>query len=196
MPMIRRPRPPTHVVSTRKTTGAIPAGAPFTRDLVVQSVLDSGVRRVEFLNQIVHDGSAVAMRSIVVTRDDKRFLVDLVGSHPGRSAGEQQTIDLGLEALGIERIEVSPCAIRREPRFSNARLIWQHRGSAVSAKDRERIIAYLSEHGPRPIGRLEADVHVSMDMMTAVCALACDDFLEIDIDAAPLGRGTRVAIQR
>jgi hypothetical protein len=33
-------------------------------------------------------------------------------------------------------------------------------------------------------------------MITAVCALACDDVLEIDIDAAPLGRRTRVAVQR
>jgi hypothetical protein len=194
--MIRRPRPRAHLVSTRKTTGAIPAGVPLTRDLVVQSVLDSGVRRVEFLNQIVHDGSAVAMRSIVVTRDDKRFLVDLVGSHPGRSPGEQRTIDLGLEALGIERIEVSPDEIRRDPRFSNARLIWKYRGAPVPAKDRERIVAYLAEHGPRSIGWLEAGVDVSIDMMTAVCALTCDDQLEIDIDSAPLGRGTRVAIQR
>jgi hypothetical protein len=195
MHMIRRPRA-SHVVISRKTTGAIPAHSPFARDLVVQSVLDPGVRRVEFLNQIVHDGVAVATRSIVVTRDDKRFLVDLVGSHSGRTPGQQQIVDLGLEALGIERIKVSPGAIKREPRHSNARLIWQHRGTAVSARDRSRIISYLSEHGPLVIGRLETDVDISIDMTTAVCALACDDLLEIDLDAAPLGRGTRVAIQR
>jgi hypothetical protein len=196
MHMIRRPRSRAPVVTTRKTPSAVPVGAPFSRDLVLQSVLDPAVRRVEFLSQVVHDGSAVPIRSIVVTRDDKRFLVDLTGSSPARSAHEQRTVDRGLEALGIERIEMPPHAIRREPRFSNARMVWQHLGTPVSRRDRHRITTYLAQHGPTRIGLLEVEVDTSIDMITAVCALACDDVLEIDIDAAPLGRRTRVAVQR
>jgi hypothetical protein len=194
--MIRRPRLPAHVLSTRKTPSAIPVGSPATRDIVFQSVLDPAVRRVEFLSRVVHEGSAVAVRSIVVTRDDKRFLVDLAGPHGFRGTREQETVDRGLEALGIERVEVSAQAIRREPRFSNARLVWQHHGTRVPRRDRERVVAYLSQHGPTSIGGLEVEIDTVIDMTTAVCALVCDDLLEIDIGAAPLGRSTRVAVQR
>lgn len=196
MHMIRRPRPPTHVVSTRKTPSAIPVGSPATRDIVLQSVLDPAVRRVEFLSRVVHEGSAVAVRSIVVTRDDKRFLVDLAGAHGSRSTREQETVDRGLGALGIELVEVSSKDIRREPRFSNARLVWQHHGTPVPRRDRQRIEAYLAQHGPTSIGGLEAEIDTAIDMTTAVCALVCDDLLEIDIGAGPLGNGTIVAMQR
>lgn len=195
MHMIRR-RARARVVSTSKARSAIPAAKPAQRDLVIQSVLDPSVRSVEFLHRVVHDGHAVETRSIVVRRDDGDYLMEVAGLAPTRDPVQDRILDLGLEASGIRRMKVSPETLRREPRYSNARLIWQHRETAVPGRDRERIVHYLAETGPRTLGMLMVDVATAIDLVTAVCALACDDIVDIDIDTVPLGHETIVRLRR
>jgi hypothetical protein len=195
MAMIHRPRARAGTISTRKTTGAIPAPLPLTRDLVVQSCLDRSVRRVEFLDRVAYDGTVVLARSDVVSRDDGRFFVDVPDTRPVRPVGHDEILRLGLYAQGITRIVVDAATIRREPRRGNARLIWEHRAAPVASRDRERILHHLAEHGPCTIGQLARRV-TTADAMTTVCAMACDDLIDIDIDTAQLDDGTAVGLRR
>lgn len=193
MRAIRR-RP--NVVSTPKTTTAIPAANPIRRDLIIQSALDPHVRFIEFVHKVVHRGLAVTAKSIVVHRDDGRYLMDLRDESPERTAEDDEALELGLRKLGIERREIDRAEVRREPRFGNARRIWEHRNDRPPVRYRQPVIDALSEFGPLSMRELEKAVTSSSDVFSTVCALACEDLVEIDIDSRPLGSETLVRLRR
>jgi hypothetical protein len=195
MRMIRRSAH-ARVVTSSKARSAIPAAKRPQRDLVIQSLLDPSVRAVEFLHRVVHEGHAVETHSIVVHRDDGAFFLEVAGLSPERDPLQDRILDEGLKANNIHRMQVAPDELRREPRYSNARLIWQKRETPVSGRDRERILDHLAETGPLELGKLMADMETSIDIVAAVSALACDDAVDIDIDTVPLGRETIVRLRR
>lgn len=168
MRMIRHRRHP-NIVNSPKTSTAIPAPTPVHRDLLIQAVLDPHVRSIEFVHRIVHRGRAVDARSVVLHRDDGRYLIDLVGTRPQRKPEEEEALELGLLEKGIQRREIDPQDIRREPRFGNAREIWKHRDFLPPSRDRERIMDALYSRGPQPISELEDAVGVSTDACQSAC---------------------------
>jgi hypothetical protein len=185
-----------NAVTTPKTRSAIPVTSPIHRDLLIQSTLDPTVRSIEFVNQVRHRGHAVATNTFVVHRDDGRFLMEVVGSRPQRDPDEDEALYLGLQAAGIQVLEVEPDEIRREPRYRNARLVWENREHQPSARDRERILDVLAENGPLSIGEIEDLTRTTSDIETAVCSLACEDIVEVDLDGGPLGAATVVRARR
>lgn len=195
MRMIRH-RQHSNIVVSPKTNTAIPAPTPIHRDLLIQSVLDPHVRSIEFVHQVVHGRQTVDAKSVVLHRDDGHYLIEVVGARPHRDTEEEEALELGLRARGIQRLEMDPDDIRREPRFGNARRIWEHRNYHPAVRDRERIMDALYERGPQRIYELEDVVRASSDATSIVCSLACEDAVELDIDSMALGPDTIVRNRR
>lgn len=194
--MIHRRHPRPNVVVSPKANGALPAREPFARDLAIQAVLDPGIRAVEYCHRVVHGGRVVDAGSLVVDRPDGRFLLDPACAHRSRGAADTETLDAGLEERGIRRIELAADAASREPRRGNARAIWSRRDFPVSHRIRSRILDALDELGPLTIAELESDIPLPTEVAASAFRLICDDLLETDLDAAPLGPSTMVRIRR
>jgi hypothetical protein len=191
----RRRRLSHNLVNSPKCAAAIHAASPLHRDLLVQSSLDPHVRSIEFADEVIHRDRAASPRSIVLNRDDGRFMMDVVGVDARRDPEDRQNLLTELDSLGISLLEVKPEEIRREPRCGNARRIWEFRDENPTMRHRDRILDFLSERGPQTVHELEV-LATSFDMLPTVCALACADIVEIDIDGCPLGSRTVVRARR
>jgi hypothetical protein len=123
-------------------------------------------------------------------------MMELVGQLPPRAPADDEAIDRGLSALGIRRREIAREDIRREPRFGNARRVWECRNDRHSARDRHRILETLSDRGPPTVGELESFIVTEAGVLGVICTLACENALELDIDTHPLGPKTLVRPRR
>jgi hypothetical protein len=195
MRLIHRPnrRCGRHFVNSPKCVSAIPATSPLYRDLLIQSALDAHVRSIEFVDEIRHRGRAASPRLIVLHRDDGRFILDIAGI--GRNPEDKCSLLSELRLQGISLLEIGSEQIRREPRFGNARRIWEFCDLDPPIRERERILDCLYERGPQTVWELEL-LATSYDVLPVVCALACADVVEIDIDGPPLGPRTLVRARR
>ena len=119
MRMIRLARHRSNVVSTPKTHSAIPAVSAFHRDLLIQSTLDATVRSIEYVGRVHHGNRSARANTLLLNRDDGRFLFDIVGARPDRAPDEEETLFFGLKSEGIQLLELQPSEIHREPRFTN-----------------------------------------------------------------------------
>jgi hypothetical protein len=75
----------TDLFISAKTTTAIPARHPLVLDALVQTTLDPQVRALEFIPTATVGASPVALKAIVVVRDDGRFHLDVVEARPVRN---------------------------------------------------------------------------------------------------------------
>jgi hypothetical protein len=71
-----------------KTTTPIPTRHPALQDALIQMSLDPSVRSISHLKSARVASESVDLDAIVVQRDDRRFLLDVVGlsSHSGKKA--------------------------------------------------------------------------------------------------------------
>lgn len=83
-------------------------------------------------------------------------------------------------------------SIRREPRLTDARLVWSCRRRWVPPGDRIRIQHALSENGAMPLIEVSQFATNSPDAVAAVLALVCQDILEIDLNEAGLSPETLI----
>lgn len=196
MRMIRLARHRSNVVSTPKTHSAIPSVSAFHRDLLIQSTLDATVRSIEYVGRVHHGSRSAPANTLLLNRDDGRFLFDIVGARPDRVPDEEETLFFALKSEGIQLLELQPSEIHREPRFTNARWVWKHRENRPCSRDRERILDALGEYGPMSIGELDDYANAAADVDISVCSLACDDLVVVDLDSRPLGRDTVVRLRR
>jgi hypothetical protein len=185
----------SNLVNSPKCAAAIRAATPLHRDLLVQSSLDAHVRSIEFADEICHRGRAASPRSIVLYRDDGRFMLDIEGSGVDRDSEDTCSLVSELRLQGISLLEIKSEEIRREPRFGNARRVWEFRDLDPTMRERDRILYRLDERGPQTVRELEM-LATSYDVLPAVCALACADVVEIDIDGTPIGPRTLVRARR
>jgi hypothetical protein len=192
LPARRRP----NVFSTPKTASAIPTTSALHRDLLIQSTLDPTVRSIEFVWRVHHGDQSAPANTLLLHRDDGRFLLDIIGARPERDPDEEEALFLGLKSEGVQLLEVEPSDIRREPRFTNARRIWNQRENCPSPRDRQRLLDTLHEHGPLSIGDLEDFANATADVEVSVCSLACNDLVSVDLDSQPLGLDTVVSLRR
>lgn len=123
---------------------------------------------------------------------DGNFLLVVCETRPRRSDKEVARLSGMLERNGLRLLERDALDIRREPLFSNVRAVWSYERHHVPLKDRLRIAAALADGGPQSMLELEDRARPSDDIIAAVCALACEDLVEIDIYDSPLGPGTIV----
>jgi hypothetical protein len=167
-----------------KTAAPIPAQHPALRDVLIQASLDSQVRSIVY----VPSADAIALQ-----RDDGRFLLDVLPARRIRTSEEQQLAQIAVADLGLKSMVLTAEEVRREPRFTNSRLVWSHRYTPVPLGLRLRILLALRDEGPMPLGELLKSILSEVDPAPAVMALACANLVELDLLSQPLGPTTIVS---
>jgi hypothetical protein len=170
-----------------KTTTAIPARHPLVRHALVQTTLDPQVRALEFVPKATVDATPVALKAIVVVRDDGRFHLDVVDVRPVRDVEMEGLALIALDRLGLVPLALTSAEIKSEPRFTNSRLVWSYRMHAVGISLRMRILQVLIDDGPMTFARLLSSIRSEHDPSPAVLAMACSNLVELDLLSQPLG---------
>ena len=124
---------------------------------------------------------------------DGSFLLKVCERRPKRSEEEFARLSHVLKSYGLKLRERDASDLKREPVFSNARAVWEHEGHPVPIEERLEIGYALLEYGPQSISRLEEHVKPTYDVLAAVCAMACEGLVNLNIEDTRLGRGTIVA---
>jgi hypothetical protein len=170
-----------------KTSTAIPARHPLVRDALVQASLDPQVRLLEFVPTAAVGTAQIALKAVVIVRDDGRFYLDVVEARPVRDVEAEGLALIALDHLGLAPLALTGGDIKREPRFANARAVWAYRLHPVGIAMRFRILTVLQEDGPMALGCLLPRICAARDPAPAVMALACSDLIELDLVSQPLG---------
>jgi hypothetical protein len=173
-----------------KTIAAVPIRHPARLDALIQASLDPQVRSIEYVASVTNASSRVWLDAIVVQRDDSCFLLDVVPARRVSDAKREGLIQIAVAALQVRRFVVTAEEILREPRYSNARLVWSYRDAPVSVELRMRILQALLDEGPLPLGELLKSIRGDHDPVPAVMALACADLLSLDLLSQSLGPAT------
>jgi hypothetical protein len=181
--------PPTFFTAP-KCKLAIPVRDALLRDALLQASLTPAVRAIRYRAPDLH-GAEPSLAGVVLDRTDGSFLLAVCPTRPWRSDEElvRLTALLQRESLGL--LVRDAVDIARDPLFSNARLAWSYARYRVPLHDRLKIAAALAEGG-RSILEIEEHARPSCDVLAAVCALACENVLELNIGDAPLGPRTVV----
>jgi hypothetical protein len=176
-----------------KCKAAIPVHHFLIRDALAQASLDPSVRSIRYRQtKDLHDRQE-ELTGIVLNRMDGDFLLVVCEAQPQRSDWALAHFARVLESNGLRLLERDALDVRREPLFSNARAVWSYERYHVSVNDRLRIGAALAEDGPQSIIELEERARSSCDIIAAVCAMACEDLVELlNIYEVPLGTRTIV----
>jgi hypothetical protein len=182
---------PTFFVSC-KCEIAIPVHQPLLRYALQQAALDPSVRAIRYRKGPEIECPRVSLQGVVLDRVDGRFLLRVCETRPDRSDDEMARFTHVLERYDLRLLERDASDIRREPLFSNARAVWSYARYQVSLTDRLRMSIALEEGGPQSIFELEERAWPTCDILGAVCALACEGLLRLNIDHAPLGLRTIV----
>lgn len=183
---------PSFFVS-RKCDIAIPIYQPFLRLALEQAALDPSVRAIHYrTGPEIECPCRVSLRGVVLDRADGRFLLRVCETRPVRGTDELARLTYVLARHGLRLLERGASDIRREPLFSNARVVWSYARYNVSLTDRMRIALALEDGKPQSLVELEERARPACDILAAVCALACEDLVRLNIHHAPLGSRTIV----
>jgi hypothetical protein len=163
-----------------KVRDPIPIRSRLVRDALIQAAIDPEISEIlgpnsdndAFDFRVIHNG--VDERVRVCACDDPEI---------------QNPQDSGY--IVLREVE-----IRREPRLTDARLVWSCRRRWVPPGDRIRIQYALSENGAMPLIEISQLATGSPDAIAAVLALICQDILEIDLGESGLAPETLVRRRR
>jgi hypothetical protein len=169
---------------------AISISNPLLLYALQQAALDCSVRAIH--QQFGPEMECPQISGVVLDRPDGNFLLSVHESRPERSAEQAAGLAFVLKRHGLHLLELDAADIRREPQFSNSRMVWSYARYHVSITDRFRIALALEEGGPQSIVELEERARPTCDTLAAVCALACQDLLGLNISHDPLGSRTIV----
>lgn len=192
--MFKRQAFPGHqdlFVSVKAAT-PIPTRHPAVRDALVQASLDPQFRSIVYLASANVASEQVDLDAIVLQGEERRFLLDVIPARRVRSLEQEGIALIALSRLGLTPLTLTAEEIRREPRFTNARLVWSYRGASVPVGLRLSILQILLDDGPVPLGVLLKSIRSDRDPAPSVMALACADLLILDLVSQPLGPGTIV----
>jgi hypothetical protein len=178
--------------SSSKCDMAIPVHDPLLLYALRQAALDPSVRAIHHRTGPEIECPRISLEGIVLDRVDGSFLLRVHETRPERNAAESAGMAYALKRHGLRLLERDASDIRREPLFSNSRMIWSYARYHVSIPDRLRIALALEDGGPQSIMELEERARTTGDILAAVCALACEDLLCIDAYLEPLGLRTVV----
>jgi len=187
---IRRAKTTCDVFRSAKTAIPIPAHHPALFDALIQATLDPLVRAIRYVPSAIVAAEKVRLDAIVLQRDDGSFLLDVVPARRICNPAEQQLTQIALAELDFKHIVLTAEETRQEPRRTNARLVWSHRGNPIPIGLRLRILLTLADEGPMPLGELLKNIRSEVDPAPAVMALACADLLVLDLAFNPLGPRT------
>ncbi|MCK1501065.1 hypothetical protein [Bradyrhizobium sp. 188] len=170
---------------------AIAVGNPLQLHALQQAALDRSIRAIH--QQVGLDVDCWPVSGgVVLDRSDGSFLLGVHDIRPERSAQQAAELDFVLKRHGLRLLERDAPDIRQEPLFSNARLAWSFARYHVPITDRLRIALALEDGGPQSVLELEERARPTCDTLAAVCALACQDLVGINISRDPLGPRTIV----
>ncbi len=175
-----------------KTSTPIPAPHSIVRCALVQAALDPLVRSLDFIASATIEAKPVTLKAIVVIRDDGRFYLDIIETRPVRDVETEGLVLIALDRLGLAPLTLTAAEIRREPRFANARAVWEHRMHPVGLSMRLKVLTLLQDDGPLPLGLLLSRIRATRDPAPVVMAMACSDLIELDLVSRPLGPSTIV----
>jgi hypothetical protein len=181
-----------HLFISAKTFTAIPARSLLARDALVQTTLDPAVRSIDYIASARVAAASVKLNAVVIVRDDGRYVLDVVEARPLRDIDADGLAQIALRDLGLTPLTVTRADIQREPRFTNAKLVWAHRTHPVGFAMRMRVLGMLSEDGPMTLAQLLSSIQSDRDPSPGILALACSDLLELDLVTQPLGPSTTV----
>lgn len=183
--LLRKAASPTF--SGPKCKVAIPVESLLLRDALREASLDAQVRALHYRKAPNLYGTPPTLMSVVLQRIDGDFLLAVCDRRPQRPAADYARLSEVLASEGLRLLERDADDIRREPMYSNVREVWSNARFHISIKDRLKIGAALAEDGPQTILEIEERTRPCCDIIAAVCALACEGLVEIDIRDAPLG---------
>jgi hypothetical protein len=152
----------------------------LVHDFLVQLSLDPDVDGIEFLDRVEVGAQSLRLGAITIETGKHRFLIDFEPTRTARSTDEHLLVQRAIEALGLFTIVVTGAQIKKEPRFSTARAVWSHRRILVPAPMKLALVGVLTD-GPSSLHELCLRVPGPIDPIGAVCALACDGTLDIDL---------------
>ena len=178
--------------TSAKTAAPVRFDGHIVHKALVQLSLNPTVRALEFIPSAEVSGTHVPLNAIVVSQPDGQRLLDVVEARRLRDLDEEALSLLAIERLGLEPLTITPAELRRQPYATNCCLVWNCRNLRVHASDRVRILQLLTEDGPMTLGRLASEARWTTDAVGAVLSMACQDLVEIDLEAAPLGPWTVV----
>jgi hypothetical protein len=181
-----------HLFLSAKTSTAIPARNPLVRDALVAASLDPAVRSIDYIASARVAAASVKLCAIVIFRDDGRYLLDVLEARPLREFDAEGLAQIALRDLGLTPLTITRADIKREPRYTNSKLVWTYRMHPVGFAMRMRVLSVLQEDGPMAMGRLLSSIQADRDPSPAILALACSDLLELDLFTEPLGPSTIV----
>lgn len=169
---------------TPKASAAIPVRDGLHHDALRQFALDAAVDRIDYVKSVVVAGAPVDINGVVITRGRDRHLVEIVGGDTDlRSLDDDGLYLLAARELNAVPLHLTAGDVRREPRLSLARAIWQEREREVEIDRRMAIADILDRGGPTTV-RVLADALGSC-VRLEVYALACETSLNIDIGRRP-----------
>jgi hypothetical protein len=178
---------------TRKCKVAIPTREALLRYALQQASLESRVRAMRYHKALEIRCPQVSLGGVVLNRVDGNFLLKVCERRPYRSKEEVAHLDCTLESNGLRLLERDALDIKSEPLFSNARAVWSFNHYDVPLTDTLKIAAALDGHGLQSILELEERARPTCDILAALCALACEDLVELDnIREIRLGPDTMV----
>lgn len=175
-----------------KCSVAIPVHDALLLDALQQASLASSVRSIHYRTGPQIECPRLSLAGAVLHREDGVFLLRVSETRPQRSSDEIARLAHVFQCHGLRLLERDAQDVHREPLFSNARTVWSNAGRHVSLMDRLKIAVALEEDGPQPIFKLEERIRPTSDLVAAVCALACENLLRLDIEDAHLGPQTVV----
>ncbi|WP_298885622.1 hypothetical protein [uncultured Bradyrhizobium sp.] len=166
---------------------AIPIESLLQRDALWEASLDAQVRAIHYRKAPNPYGTPPALMSVVLRRPDGEFLLSVCQMRQRRSAKQAVEFSEVLAANGLRLLERDAADIWREPVYSTVQAVWSNQRYKVTVCDRLSIGAVLAEYGPQTIVEIEERARPRSNIIAAVCALACEGLVEIDIRGAPLG---------
>jgi hypothetical protein len=183
---------PPFTFTSPKCKVAIPVREALLRYALQQASLDPLVRAIRYHKASEIECPKVSLTGVVLDRLDGNFLLKVCETRPKRSEEELARLTYALGRYGLRLLERELPEVKREPLFSNAREVWWHERYDVPLVDRLKIGASLDEDGPQPIFKLKRRARPSCDILAAVCALACENLVKLNISDTRLGPGTMV----
>jgi hypothetical protein len=172
---------------------AIPVRDVLMRYALQEASLDPSVKRIRYKTGPDIECPRVSLTGVILDCVDGSFLLKVSERRPKRNAEELACLSHVLKSYGLQLRERDAFDIKREPVFSNARAVWEHEGRPVPIEERLEIGYALLEYGPQSISQLEKHVKPTFNVLAAVCALACEGLVNLNIEDTRLGRGTIVA---
>ncbi len=178
MPLVS---PREHTFVSAKTSRPIPCPGDLARLALIRVTLDPEVASIGPVPANVVEPPAQARMLATLFGVDGSVVLCLYGPD-GTDAPD----------YGMPTVVYSAAELAADPLAANLRSVWSCARRWVSPGDQVRVLHHLGENGSTTLIEAAQAATASVDGVATVLAMACKGLVEVDLDDAPLGPGTRV----